>query len=132
MSTTAQLNRLAILDDANMVAILLTEERHSTHLLSLINGHFAVFLTRNCIANHLISQMLHLTDLLGCYLAEVGEVKAQGYRVNIRALLLHMGAQYMAQCSMQEVSRSMVALSSMACFEINRGMQSSIDVAREF
>ena len=37
----------------------------------------AMLLARDGIANHLVGQMLHLTNLLGSHLAEMGEVKAQ-------------------------------------------------------
>ena len=71
MGTTTELYRVTKHDDAHTVAVLLAEERHGTHLAGLVDGHFTVFLTRNGIANHLVGEMLNLTDFLGSHLAEV-------------------------------------------------------------
>ena len=71
MGTTAQLNRVAILDHAHMVTVFLSEECHSTHLLGLFDRHLAVFLARHGFTNHLVGQVLNLADFLGGYLTEV-------------------------------------------------------------
>ena len=52
---------------------------------------------------HVVRKLFDLLELLGRYRLEVGEVEAQAIGANVAARLLHMGAQNLAQCSVQDM-----------------------------
>lgn len=62
----------------------------------------------------LIDQLLHLGQLLLRDPAAEGEVKAQTLSSNVRALLMHLVAQHLAQRRVQQVSRG-VQLGGFLC-----------------
>ena len=77
MRTTTELDGRAELDDADVVAVLLTEEGDSAQFLGLLNRNVAVFLQRNVGTDLGVNQVLYLTQLLVGHLLEVREVETQ-------------------------------------------------------
>ena len=75
--TTTELDGRAELDDADVVAVLLTEEGDSAQFLGLLNRNVAVFLQRNVGTDLGVDQVLYLTQLLVGHLLEVREVETQ-------------------------------------------------------
>ena len=71
MATTAELNAIAKLHDAHVVAIFLAEEGDGTQFLGVFNGHVAMVLQRNVFADAAVDDAFHLTDFLWCHLLEV-------------------------------------------------------------
>ena len=79
MRTPTELSRRAKANDADVIPILLSEESHSPHLTSFVNGHFAVFLQRDAGTDTCCDDTLDSTELLGLDLRKVSEVKAQDF-----------------------------------------------------
>ena len=69
--TTTELDGRAELDDADVVAVLLTEEGDGAQFLGFLDRNVAVFLQRNVGADLGVDQMLYLTQLLIGHLLEV-------------------------------------------------------------
>ena len=81
-----------------------------------------ILISHGGMAHHLVGQMLNLANLLGRDFLEVREVEAQHLVVDIRAFLLDMCAQHLAQGGMQQVSGCVVALDSAATSHVDGGM----------
>ena len=79
MRTPTELSRRAKANDADVIPILLSEESHSPHLASFVNGHFAVFLQRDAGTDTCCDDTLDSTELLGLDLRKVSEVEAQDF-----------------------------------------------------
>ena len=79
MRTPTELSRRAKANDTDVIPILLTEESHSPHLASFVNGHFAVFLQRDAGTDTCCDDTLDSTELLGLDLRKVSEVEAQDF-----------------------------------------------------
>src|SRR5690606_11455355 len=95
--------------DANLVAVFLTEQRHGALGLGGLDvGDFDFH--RRVGADLVIDDALQLPQLLGADGFEVAEVETQALTVDQRALLLHMLAQHLAQRGVQQVGGGMVAL----------------------
>ena len=79
---------------ANNLAIFFSEERHSTLLLSFLNGQlFNLYALAG--ENLLINNAFYLGQLCLSNLGEMGEVKAQSIGANIAAGLVYMAAQHL-------------------------------------
>ena len=103
MSATAELDGRAELDDANLVAILLAEERHGTKFASLLNRHGALLLKRHIGANFEIDKVLNLCEFLISHLLEVAEVETEGVGGHKRAFLLDVRTEDLAESLLHEV-----------------------------
>ena len=82
-------------DDANLVAILLAEERHGAGLQRLVDAHH-VGAHLVVGENRVIDQPLDLLELLAIDGAIVGEVEAKPRGLDDAAGLLHMRAENIA------------------------------------
>ena len=60
MDTTAELARRSEAYHAHLVAILLTEEGNGTELLGFVEGHVAVLVDMDVLADHVVYHALHL------------------------------------------------------------------------
>ena len=93
MCTAAELRGAAEADDADVVAVLLAEERHGAHLTCLLDGYLAVLLQGQASADALGDEALYRTELLGLDLGKVGEVEAQHLVRDEGPLLLDVCAE---------------------------------------
>ncbi len=121
MGTAAQLDRLAELDDAHAVAVLLAEEHYRSRRNGLLHRGVTTLLQRMVGADGLVHQTLHLAQLLGRHLLEVREVEAQSRGRHHRALLLDMRAQHLAQGLIQEVCGRMVIGRGLTLLTVDHG-----------
>ena len=103
VAAAAKFNAVAKLHHAHLVTIFLAKQGHGAQFLSLLQGHVAVVLDRQVLADAGVDQPLHLAQLIMSHLLEMTEVKAQPLRGYQRALLLHMGAQHLAQSLVNQV-----------------------------
>ena len=128
VTAAAELYALTELYDADAVAILLAEEGDGTELLGFLDGHIAMVLQRNILADAGVDDALHLTQFLGCDLLEVAEVEAQAFGRDERAFLLYVCAEHFAQGLVEEVRGAMVGFAGAAlvgvdtCHELCLGM----------
>ena len=104
VNTTAELATRSKAYHTHFVAVLLTEESYSSQFFCLCQWHVAVLLQWDVLTDHVVDDTLHLAQLLGSDLLEVGEVETQCVGVDIRSLLLHMVAEYLLQCIVEQVS----------------------------
>ena len=77
MRTTAELDGVAKLNDAHLVAILLAEEGDGTELACLLNGDVAVLGQGDVGTNLGVDDVLYAANLFIGHLLEVAEVEAQ-------------------------------------------------------
>ena len=77
MASSAELHAVAELNHANAIAIFLAKQGNGTQFLGFLDGDVAVVLKDNVLADAAIDDACNFAQLLGCYLLEVGEVKAQ-------------------------------------------------------
>ena len=92
VATAAQLHRRTILNHAHIVAVFLAEERHCPHRFRLGYRRMARLLKTEIGTNQLVSQLLHLAQLLGGNFLIMREVETQrvgGYKATF---LLHVVA----------------------------------------
>ena len=108
MDTTAELARRTEAYHTHLVAILLAEEGDGTEFLCLVEGHVAVLVDVDVLANHVVHHALHLSQLVVADFLEVREVEAQRVGADERTLLLHVVAQHLLQGVVQQVGSSMV------------------------
>ena len=76
VTTAAELDARAVLDHAHVIAVLLAEQCHRTHLFRLGDRRVAALLQRHIAADKIVGKYLHLTHLFGCHLLEVAKVEA--------------------------------------------------------
>ena len=109
MSAAAQLDAEARnRDDADLVAVLLAEERHRAsgdRLLRVLH----VRLHGRIAQDLFVDDALDLEQLLASDGADVHEVEAQPVGRNQRARLLDVLAQHLSKRGMEQVSRRVVA-----------------------
>ena len=131
VAATAELNGVAELHHAHLVAILLTKQGNGTHLLGFIDGTVAEFLQWDVGANLLVDDVFHLAQLLGCDLLEVREVEAQSVSRDERAALLHMCAQHLAQGCVEQVGAGVVRLNGTTGFNVDTCHEFCLGVLRQ-
>ena len=131
MATAAELHGVAELHHAHLVAVFLAEEGDGPHLACLVDGAVAVFLEGDILANLLVHKVFHLAQLLGCHLLEVREVEAQTVGRDQRAALLDVGAQHLAQGSIQQVGAGVVRLNGAALVDVDAGHELGLHVLRQ-
>ena len=131
MSAAAKLNAGTILNHANTVAIFLSEERHSTHLASFVDGQIPTFSQRNSHANSLVDKMFNLSQFLRRNFLEMREVETQTVGMYQRAFLLHMRAEHFAQSLMQQVSGRVVGADGHTAVSINAGNELLFRILRQ-
>ena len=114
VAAAAQLAReLASLNDAHGIAVFLAKQSRDARLASsiersLIRAH------GNGVHDLLVCDALDLSQLLGRYALEVGEVETQAIGSDVAASLLHMVAQNLAQRCMEQMRAGMVARNALA------------------
>jgi len=108
---------------ADHVAILLAEHGHSALLLGLLNGkdlrHHG-----DALQNGIVDDLIHLRKLLRGNGLKVGEVEPQPVGLHQRAGLMHMVAQHLLQCSVQQVRGAVGTPDALAAFGIDGGRYS--------
>ena len=90
VATTTELNALAELYNADVVAVLLTEQCYGTQFAGFIYGDVTIFLERDILADAFVDDVLYLAQLLGCDLLEVREVETQSVGSYERAFLFYV------------------------------------------
>ena len=95
-------------DDADLVAVLLTEERHRARRNRLLSGTH-VGGNQRVLHDLLVDDSLDAQELVGRDRLEMLEVEAQAVRRDERAGLLHVRAEHLAQGRMQQVGSRVVA-----------------------
>ena len=83
MNTTAELNRIAELYNADLVAVLLAEEGDCAEFLSLLDWSVAELFEFDVLSDSLVNLALNLAKLFVCNLLEVREVEAQSLWRNV-------------------------------------------------
>ena len=116
----AKLARGADVEHAHLVAVLLAEEHHRAELLRVVDRHHARA-GRRVVEDLGVDDRLDAADLLVGHRRVVREVEARLVRVDERALLLHVGAQHLAQRLVHEVRRRVVAHRARARVVIDLG-----------
>ena len=106
-----------------MVAVLLAEEGHCAEFLGFGDGHCAVFLEGQTLADHLVHAAFHIADLLMAQFLEVAEVETQALRVDARAFLLDMLAQHLTQGVVHKVGGRVVAGGGLTLVGIDGSME---------
>ena len=132
VDTTAELSRRTEAHHANLVTIFLTEERHGTELLGFLDRRVAMLVEREVLADHLVDDVLHLTELLSRHFLEIVEVEAQDLVVDIRTALLCLLTEHLLQCIVEEVRSCMVASRALTLLYIHLSVEVSSDVLRQF
>src|SRR5207245_531833 len=115
--------KVADLDHANSVSILLAKKRHR---LVLIDRH----IDRNVrdglyflVAQHfLVDQVFDVLQLFVFHGSEMREVKAEMIRRHQRSRLLHMLAQHLAQARMKKMRSRMIAHGGLTDVGVNYGV----------
>ena len=97
----------ADLDDAHLVAVLLAEQHHGAELARLVDRR-QKRPDGDRLEHLVVDDPLHLVPLFGCQSLAVGEVEAQLVGADRRAGLLHVVAQHLPQCRVQQVGRRVV------------------------
>ena len=127
MGAAAELGReIAHPHHADLVAVLLAKERLCAFLLCLFDAH-DLGLDRMCRPNLTVHKHL---DLLHLFLGErrkVREVKAQSVRTHKAARLVHMIAEHLAECLVQEMRAGVVLRRILAVCRIDRKRHSLAD-----
>ena len=114
VATAAELNAVAKLHDAHLVAVLLAEEGDGAQFLGLLDGGVAMVLQGQVLSDLIVHQSLHLAQFLGCHLLEVREVEAQVFGRHERTLLFDVRAQHLSQGLVEEVRGGVVGLDGTA------------------
>src|SRR5512133_385648 len=111
---------IAGFEDANEVAVLLTEERDRPDRFGVLTGRLVVADGR--VGDDLaIRERFDTIQLTGGHRLEVAEVEAKPVRRDQRARLLHMGPEYFAQRPVENVGRGVVAPDAVASLGVDRG-----------
>ena len=108
MRAAAELARRADVEHAHLVAVLLAEEHLGARALRLLERH-DLRARRQVLQDLAVHAPLDLVDLALADRLVVREVEARLVRVDERALLLHVRAQYFAQRLVHEVRHRVVA-----------------------
>jgi len=109
MGPPAQFDRLAKTDHPHRLPVFLPEKGNGPHGRRLPKGHFFHLLLCQIPADHRVDLLLHLLQLFGCHLPEVGKIKTEIIGVHQGPLLFHMGPQHFAQGMVKQVGGRMVA-----------------------
>src|SRR5690606_15204633 len=104
----AELTRAADVEDPDLVAVLLAEQRHRAAANRLVVGD-QPGLDRSVLEDLAIDDLLDLANLLAGHRRVVAEVEARLLRIHQRALLLDMRAEHLAQRLVHQVRRRVVA-----------------------
>ena len=122
MGAAAQLDRVAPrLEDPHDLAVLVAEEGDGAQLAGLVHGGLEVA-HRGVVEDLAVGQVLDGSDLLGADRLEVAEVEPQPVGRHQRALLLHMGAEHLAQRPVQDVGAGVVAADGVAAVAVDAGV----------
>ncbi len=90
-----------------------------------------MFLNSDTFANHLVSQVLYLTELLIGYFLEMAEVEAEAVRRNQRTLLFYVCAKHCTQTVVEDMSSSVVALQCSTLLRVDLCNDRSSDILRQ-
>ena len=123
MTAATEFYAVSKLYHADAVTILLAKQGNGAQLLGFCQGHVAMVLQGNILADAGIDDALHLTQLLARHLLEVAEVKAQRFGRHERAFLLHMGTEHFAQRLIQQVGGRMIGFTGAAGLQVHTGME---------
>ena len=104
VDATAELATRSKAYHTHLVAVFLTEESYCSQFFGFCQWHVAVLLQWDVLTNHVVDDTLHLTQLLGSDLLEVGEIETQCVGVDIRSLLLHMITEHLLEGIVEQVS----------------------------
>ena len=132
MRTTAQLDRVAIFDHTDFIAILFTEQSHSAQCFRFGNRHIAMLFQRIVGTDLFAHQLFHLTDFLVRHFLEVGEVKTQRVGRDIGTFLFDMCSQHLTQRLVQQVSSRVVAFALDTFLLVDFGGKSHRHIFRQF
>ena len=90
MSTTTELcTEITHLDNANLIAVLLTKKSHRTGLFCLFECHLLGYNIKTC-RDLIIDDLLNLLNLLLCHCREMREVETKSLGIHVGSLLLNM------------------------------------------
>ncbi len=120
VGAAAQLLGAADRQHAHLVGVLLAEQHHRAGLLRRLQGHH-LGLGRGVGEDLAVDDLLDLADLLGAHRRGVGEVEAGLVGIDQRALLLHVGAEHLAQRLVHQVGDRVVARGGGARGDVHPG-----------
>ena len=118
-------------DDANFVAVFLTEQRPGSRLHRLVGCHYV----RGDlgVAQHLrVGEILDLGDLLLVHRLGMREVEPKAIGGDQRTLLCHVIAQHLAQRLVQQVGRRVIGANVGAAGMIDGELERAADTQRAF
>ena len=112
MSTSAELHgEVSHFYHPDLFTVFLAEQRHCTGLFCLLKAH-NLSNHREIFGNFFVYQFLYLIQLFLCHSRKVAEVKPQSLAVHIGTGLLHMSAQHLSQCFLQQMGSAVVLTGS--------------------
>ncbi len=118
---------IAHLQHAHAFAVFFAEQRHRAEIQRFLHAHVVHF--NRVVGAHLrIDLALDHRQFGGAHRLEVREVEAQPVRRDQRALLLHVGAQHLAQRGMQQVRGGMVEDGGAAAIAVDLRRQRGADL----
>ena len=109
---------IAHFDNADDIAVLLTEEGGGAHLLCLLNRKLHC-IDIGAVEDHVGHKAVDLCDLLNAECGEMGKVKAQMVRLNQRTRLMHMVAEHLDERRLEQVRCAVCAADGLAALGIN-------------
>ena len=109
VATTTELNRRTVLDHTHVIAVFLAEQSHRSHCFRLSDRGMTTLLEVQVLTDDRIGQTLYLTQLFRAHFLEVREVKTQALRRNQTTLLLHVLAEYLTQCVVDNMRSRVIA-----------------------
>jgi len=101
-------------DHAHGFAVFFTKKHHRAGLFGLFDGQLARFFQGHIFADFFIHDALHPRDFLVGHFLKMLEVETQGIVVEVGAFLLDVGAEYLAQCGVQQVRGRVIAFGEVA------------------
>ena len=116
MGTATELDGIiACTDNTNHIAVLFTEQCHSTQLLCLFNRHL-IGTDIHAFQNGIVNQRLNLCDFLRCHGSKMGKVETDMIRISIRTSLLNMAAENLTQSLLQQMGCRMGTADCLTAF----------------